>query len=391
VKKKIILPLLAFAILASLFFPRCDVPDFREMDDIRIKLIWNKSYPTQTGADVMRGLIWDLSWLGAELPAGSFDAAVTYDAADSTRFTLNIDSLGFSETGRAALFVICDSIMKSEEYKKYGGIDVGKFVTLTLGTSWHYYRITGVPETLEEFRWLHRLDSSYTFGVTQSSISEGHRRILFSRDTSLFSCGFVGEEGMGSLSDGTFRPEIFECFDFMPNGQLRFMIYDAGGRLTSGTPAELGDAGKPAKCLWCHETAILPLFIGNTPVPNMLTNEEFLAIRDSMQSRLERYRLTLNTDMNWKDRSSHTKGELLYITYMEPTKMHLMNEWGLSEADVNALMRQEDAERFREFDYIGDVYTRSGADARFHDSLPTLPYPVSVRETASEVNYFRQQ
>ncbi len=388
-KKRVVISILGASLFIAMFFPFCDVPDFKELDDLKITLIWNKSYETQTRQDVMRGLIWDLSWLGAELPKGSFDHAVKFDPADSTRFTINLDSVGFNETARNALFVICDSIMKSEEYKKHNGLDVGKFVTLTLGSSWHYYEITGVPKTLDEFKTKYSIDvTANVFGVTTSTISEGHRRILFSKDTSLFQYGFVAEEGVGSLDSGTFAPEFYECFDIMPNGQLRFVVYDEHGELASGTPSHVGDAGKPAKCLWCHEIVIQPLFIDNREVKGMLTNRGFLNIRDSMQVRLERYRLTLNTDMNWNYRPDHTLGELLYITFMEPTMMHLMNEWKMSEADVKAILGRNPPQKFEEFDYIGDVYDRNRADTEHWDAVRTLYYPMWVRETGEEVDYF---
>jgi len=389
-KTRIVISLLSLALFASMFFPFCDVPDFREMDDLKITLIWNKSYGTQTREGVMRGLIWDLSWLGAELPKGSFGRAVQFDPKDSTRFTINLDSVGFNESARNALYVICDSIMHSEEYKTYNGIDVGKFVTLTLGTSAHYYAITGVPETLEEFRNKYRIDSTANiFGVTTSTISEGHRKIFFSRDTSLFHCGFLAEEGGGSLDSGTFRPELYECFDIMPNGQLRFMIYDEHGALTAGTPAATGDAGKPAKCLWCHETHVQALFINNREVKGMLTNAGFLVMRDSFQVRLDRYRLTLNTDMNWNNQADHTLGELLYITFMEPTMMHLENEWEMSPVQVKSILARIKSHQFEELNYIGTVYERSDVDYCRADSLRTLNYPVSVRETGEEVDYLK--
>lgn len=368
---------------------QCASSDLAEDDQPNeINLIWNKSYPTQTLQDVKRGLIWDLSWLGAELPKGSFEKACKADPADSTRFTINLDSVGFNPEARIALRRICDSIRNSEEYGHYNGLDVGKFITLTLGSSWHYYAITGAPKTLNEFRTRYHIDTTaFVYGVTQSSISEGHRRIFISRDTALFHCGFMAEEGSGSLTDQSFQPVMYECFDIMPNGQLRCMIYDAQGQLAAGTPAAVGDAGKPAKCLWCHETVIQPLFIENHAVAGMLTDEEFLSIRDAMQQRLERYRLTLHTDMNWSSPKEHTLGELLYITYMEPTLMHLQHEWNLSPGDAETLLLHAAHHPFREFDYIGEVYERAEMDAL--DSMFNLPVPASVRETEQEVNYLR--
>lgn len=385
-KTRIAVGVSGIAMMIALFFPFCDIPDFSEWGKPnKITLIWNKSYEGQTQADVKRGLIWTLSWLGAELPKGSFEKAI--ESTDSTILTLNLDSVGFNEPACYALREICDSIRRSEEYAAYGGIDVGKFVMLTLGSSWHYYAITGVPKTFAEFKSIHHVDSSaYLFGVTKSSVAEGHRKVYFSHDTSLFNCGFIAEEGEGSLTNGTFTATMYECFDIMPNGQLRFMIYNAEGKLESGSPRAIGDAGKPPKCLWCHETHIQGLFIENNSVASMMTNDEFMLYRDSMQAGLERYRATLKTDMDWKNQHDHTLGELLYITYMEPTVMHLSNQLGMSEADVRILLKHKNHHRFEEFDYIGEVYERWQVVSL--DTVRNLEVPASARETAGEVNYF---
>lgn len=382
--KKRIVFLLVLAICAMVLFPLCNLPASERDTPNKITLIWNKSYEGQTQQDVKRGLIWTLSWLGAELPKGSFEKALT--TTDSTRFTINLDSVGFNETASRALRVICDSIRRSEEYTHYVGIDIGKFVMLTLGSTWHYYAITGAPKHLDDFRRQYRVDTSaYVFGVTTSTIAEGHRRIFFSRDTALFHCGFMAEEGNGRLTENNFSPTMYECFDVMPNGQLRFMIYDQYGKLAEGTPQIIGDAGKPTKCLWCHETNVQPLFIENVAVAGMLTNEEFLVMRDSVQSRLERYRLTLHTDMDWKQVRDHTLGELLYITYMEPTFMHMQNEWRMNERELKQRLDGILADEFREFDYIGLVYQREKINAR--EKIFVLEVPESARETGREVNY----
>lgn len=385
--KKTIVSLMTFAVLVAMCFPFCEVPETEnEWQPNKITLIWNKSFDGQSQSDVKTGMIWTLSWLGAELPKGSFEKACAW--SDSTRFTINLDSVGFNESARHALRVICDSIKRSEEYAHYDGIDVGKFVMLTLGSTWHYYEITGVPETLDEFKRKYKFDSTaHLFGVTNSGVAEGHRKIYFSRDTALFHCGFIAEEGDGSLESATFKAMMYECFDIMPNGQLRFMVYDENGNLAAGSPSAIGDAGKPTKCLWCHETHVQSLFIENQPVTGMLTNEGFMQIRDSIQSRLERYRLILATDMDWKNQRDHTLSELLYITYMEPTVMHLTNEWRMNDADVLALLKLKNHHRFEEFDYIGEVYERWQVESL--DSVFNLEVPASARETAREVNYFR--
>lgn len=386
-KKKTLFVLLMCSAFAAVLLPDCGQPE-EHAEPNTLVLIWNKGYEKQTAQDVTRGMIWSFSWMGAELSEGSFPEAVV--TADSIHYTVNFDSLGFNATANEALRIICDSIRSSSEYKALGGIDVGKFIMLTLGSSWHYYEITGVPKTLSAFREKYQLDSSvYLYGVTTSGIAEGHRKIYFSRDTALFHYGFMAIEGSGSLDSATFVPELYECFDVMPNGQLRFMIYDREGNLAAGTPGFIGEAGKPLKCLWCHETFIQPLFVVNVPVAGMMTNEEFLTMRDSMQSALQRYRFALKSDMNFETHREHTLAELLYITYMEPNVLHLASEWNATEAAVKAQTNGVHSELFREFDYIGTVYQRKEIDAL--DSLLNLEVSESARETGSEVNYFRKR
>lgn len=388
-KKKTLVFLFLLSAFVTLLLPDCSQPEEQMRNEPNtLVLIWNKGYEKQTAQEVTRGMIWSFSWMGAELPEGSFRKAVL--TTDSIRYTVNFDSLGFNATAKEALHVICDSIRNSSEYKALGGIDIGKFIMLTLGSSWHYYEITGVPKTLKEFREKYKLDSTAgLYGVTVSGIAEGHRKIYFSRDTSLFHYGFMGVEGHGSLDSATFVPELYECFDVMPNGQLRFMIYGKDGNLTAGTPDFIGEAGKPLKCLWCHETSIQPLFVVNVPVAGMMTNEEFLVMRDSMQSALQRYRFALKSDMNYEAHREHTLAELLYMTYMEPNVLHLASEWNTTEAEVKARTSGVHAELFREFDYIGTVYQRKEIDAL--DSLLNLEVSTSARETGSEVNYFRKR
>ena len=384
-KRRLVITILFSSFFCAMFFPDCDVPDVSQDGEFnKIVLIWNKGYEKQTSQDVMRGMIWTFSWLGAELPEGSFANAVR--TQDSLRYTVNFDSLGFTDEAQHELKVICDSIRRTEEYKARGGIDIGEFVMLTLGCSNHYYRIVGAPARLSDFRQHYKLDSTvHVFGLTTSGVARGERLVHFSRDTSLLHYGFMAMEGTGSLDSGTFVADHYECFDVMPNGQLRFMIYGSDGHLTSGTPKQYGEAGKPAKCLWCHETSIQPLFIDNRPVAGMMTNEEFITYRDSMQARLQRYRFSLKSDMNYENHQEHTLAELLYITYMEPTAMHIAHEWNITEDSVRWILRREKSYTFEEFDYIGTVYDRR--NVWYHDTIRNIEVPQSARETGYEVNF----
>lgn len=377
--------LIAFAVIV---FPLCRSKPEIIKPDYTIKLSWYPSLESQKPEHVYRGMIWCFSWLGAELPKGCMKEAVV--SSDSMHLEVHLDKLGFSKEALQALLVISDSIRNSEEYKRAGELELGKFIALTLGTSEHYYRITGVPRTIDEFRKLHRVDqNAWLFGVTNSSISDGDRLVRFSRDTAVLHVGFIAEESTDSITGSKFHPELFECFDIMPNGQLRFAIYDETGNLISGAPRSLTEGGKPAKCLWCHETSIQTLFIDNTPVAGMLNNEEFIVMRDSMQMRLQRYREGLNTEMNFSNHPEHTLGELLYIFYMEPTLMYVSGSYHLTKEQTSLRLRSIHAEPFREFTWIGNVYRRKSIDSLF--GLPVLTVSDDVRETGKEVNYFRER
>ncbi|MFM2016759.1 MAG: hypothetical protein RL007_415 [Bacteroidota bacterium] len=367
-------------------FPLCTNTRKIDSEDYVIRLCWYKSLPDQKPEHVYRGMIWCFSWLGAELPKGCMKEAIV--SSDSMHLEVHLDKLGFNKDALQALKVVTDSIRNSEEYRTQGELELGKFIALTLGTSEHYYRITGVPRTIDEFRKLHGIDqTAWNFGVTKSSISDGHRLVKFSRDTSLFKVGFIAEESSDSITGENFHAELFECFDIMPNGQLRFAIYDESGNLLSGAPRSLTEGGKPAKCLWCHETSIQTLFIDNIPVAGMLSNEEFLSMRDEMQDRLVRYRATLNTEMNFSNHPEHTLGELIYIFYMEPTLLYVQNSWQFSESQTLQRLGNLHAEPFREFTWIGKVYHRFKIDSVSGKSVLEIPF--DVRETGREVNYFK--
>jgi hypothetical protein len=379
--------LLAASLLSWLVaVPLCTNTRKIQSEDYVIRLCWYKSLPDQKPETVYRGMIWCFSWLGAELPKGCMKEAIV--SSDSMHLEVHLNKLGFNKNALQALLVITDSIRNSEEYKSQGELELGKFIALTLGTSEHYYRITGVPRTINEFKKLHGIDqNSWNFGVTKSSISDGHRLVKFSRDTALLKVGFIAEESSDSITGKSFHAELFECFDIMPNGQLRFAIYDESGNLISGAPKSLTEGGKPAKCLWCHETSIQTLFIDNIPVSGMLNNEEFLSMRDAIQDRLVRYRATLNTEMNFSNHPEHTLGELLYIFYMEPTLLYVQNSWQLSESQTLERLGNVHAEPFREFTWIGSVYRRALVDSLSLKNVLEIPF--DVRETGREVNYFK--
>ncbi len=370
-------PIIAFVVIIIAFAGmRCEEPVSAPIDHT-IKLKWHKAYPSENWTIVREGLRWTLSYVGATLPKGSFDQTVPFK--DSTIITLNLSKVGLSESALVALDNIVERIKRTEEYQETGFIDLSRFVVLLIGVSENYYAITGVAPTLEEFIRNHQLENPLLFGVTKSAVGNHHRQIEFRGDTSdVMNYAFIAVESNGSLDSGTFRAEAFEVFDIMPNGQLRFAVYDAQGKLIEGSPKKLGEAGKPAKCMWCHEIQIATLFVPNVAVAGMLTNEDFTFWRSAFQRNLDKYRAQLQDDLDYNKTQDHTLMELLYISFMEPSAIRLGNEWNISPEEAQEKMGSAPDHEYHEFPHLGKLYYRYYADSVANKKSPVVP--TSVRE-----------
>ncbi|MCA6363058.1 MAG: hypothetical protein IM638_08460 [Bacteroidetes bacterium] len=349
--------------------------------DHTLRLKWMKAYPDEHWAQVREGLRWTFSFLGANLPQGSFDKAIPVN--DSLGFVLDLSQLGFSAPALTVLDSIITKIKTGEEYRKAGSIDLSRFVVLLIGVSENYYAITGAEKTLNAFIKKHQLEKPLQFGVTRSAVAAHHRLVEFNGDTSdVLNFAFLAVESEGDLEKGTFSANVFEAFDIMPNGQLRFSVYDAKGNLIAGSPKHLGEAGKPAKCLWCHEIHIAGLFVPNTAVNGMLSNDKFTAWRNAFQRNLDKYRNTLKDDLDYSKTQDHTFMELLYISFMEPSLMRLSSEWQLSPSAAQQKMGAAPDHVYEEFPHLGELYYRYYADSVA--GVKELNVPVSVREYLGE-------
>jgi hypothetical protein len=353
----------------------------KPLPDHTIRLQWIKAYPGEHWKQVREGLRWTFSFLGASLPKGSFDKAVP--ANDSSAFTLDFSQLGFSTDALTAIDSILVKLKSSATYRSENCMDLSRLVVLLIGESENYYAITGSEKTLGNFIRKHGLENPLQFGVTRSAVANHHRLIQFNPDTSsVLNFAFVAVESEDDLEKGTFHASVFEAFDIMPNGQLRFSVYDEKGERIAASPAHLGKAGKPAKCLWCHEIVISPLFVPNTPVAGKLTNEEFEFWRSAFQRNLDHYRTTLNDDIDYTLTQDHTFMEMLYISFMEPSLMRLSNEWQLSPAEAEKRMGTPPGHLYEEFPQMGMLYYRYYADSAA--GVKDLRMPLSVREGVGE-------
>lgn len=355
---------------------------FQKSHDSGINLFFTKNYPGDNWQNHRAGLMWSLSYLGATLPKGNLDRSI--DWKDSASFKIDFSTLGFSTEGLSALTFITDSLKKTKEYKKKGKLDLGLFIAMTVGSSWHYYKITGVARTLDDFYKLH-VQNAKTFPVTSSTVAKHHRMLNYSATSnSPLKWSFVSFEGSGDVRKGTFKTELYEAYDIMPNGQLRFAIYDKKGNLIPASDKQLDDAGKPSKCMWCHEISILPSFKKNDSVKNYIGQTEFTSDVNALMKKLAAYRKTLQSDIDFSKTQEHTQMELMYISYMGPSEARLKQEWKLNDAEVKKLIKGLKAVPYDEFKFLGDLFDRNAI------SKLDFIYPGNIREKSNkEPNFFK--
>lgn len=349
--------------------------DLVEKEDNSVVLKWNKAYDTDDIHQSLIGLKWALSYIGAKLPA---DVSGVYSNGD--RIYINAKAVGLSEKAQLQLNRLHDKIKNSQEYQSQGTIDLGRYVTLLLGASEHYYALTGVPEQLDVLMNQYTLKPEKGY-VDNSGVSLEHRIIRFSEPNGLNQL-FLSTEI--NPADGTVFE--YETIELMENGQLRFGIFDANGIRKNNADATHSNAGKPAKCMWCHESSIQPLFT----VQN--NHNGFLPYTD-FRDRLLDFRTSHNTLKNnlpmgvdFSQTQQHTLTELLYISFMEPSAERLSREWNLPLADVQNRLAGLPTHIYDEFPFLGNLYHRKDIESR----APFQGLTVSdhVREQSqTEVNH----
>ena len=314
-----------------------------------------------TRAQCKSGLLWTLSYLGATLPASASELALKWQSA--TQVVLYPDLIGLPSEGLKAFEAICDSLRKTTQYQRTGEVPAGAFVAVMVGCADHYYAITEAPKTLKAFKKQHRTKRVH-YVVNHSAISSGTRHLLFGR---------AMESGFWSLAlNKKAGRESVESIDVMPNGQLRFLIYDDQGRL-SATPREKDNsAGKPAKCMWCHEGQLQRPY--NT---EMNAVGALVSAVDSKNIQLTAFRNALKSGFSFEPHGAHTYMEILYISYLEPTLLQLSREWQMKVEDVRFLLLINKRHLHPEFSFGDSLYTRSDVE---HQAPYSIAVPRDVRE-----------
>lgn len=325
-----------------------------------INLKWNKAYDSEKAQQVEVGLQWCFSFLGATLPISTYNEAISW--ATPNVVNINFDKLGLNQTAIQALEQLVVQIKNSEEYKVNQSIDIGRFVALTINASNHYYKITGAKPMLAFFENDYAFDS-IKMAIIESTVSKGERLLKLAKGTEVLNWKFVASEIAGSLKNATYTETEFEVMDLMPNGQQRFAIYNQAGNLINAANVLHTNAGKPAKCMWCHEMNIQQSFAAVTSVQGYYSVDSFTTKIISMNTLLSNYRNTLPSKLDYSKKQDHTQMELLYITFMEPSAQRLANEWSITVEEVNNKLAGLSTHLNNEFLLLGELYNRNEVEA----------------------------
>ena len=342
-----------------------------------INLKWNKAYSNDTFQRSIIGLKWGLSYLGSTVANDS--TLLTVNPQDSV-ISINIKDLGFSEDASKILAQLQYQFKQTDYYKTNNSYDLGRYIALTFGSPKHYYAIADISETFKKFK------QKYTFlerkgYINNSSISKVHRIISFSDISKNNSQAFISTE-IDSITKDTLE---YETAEVMPNGQLRFGIYDANGILKDAASPEFTRAGTPAKCIWCHEVVVQPLF---KPQLNYKGYLDYFKLDETLtyfNNKLQNYQDTLWTDKNFTNKKLHTELELLYISFMEPSAERISREWNMPLNKVKKKLSGLETHIYEEFPFLGNLYHRKDIDNLSPFSV--IEVVESIREKSnSEVN-----
>jgi hypothetical protein len=361
---------------------RTDQPLTPRDQNLVIRLRWIKSYPSQSRSQVNTGLFWALSFLGAKLPA---DAAII--SWDGTIVTLDLGAAEVAAASKPAWKQLLHVLKSGDEYRMMDGIDIGRFVFLSLCSSHQYFALTGVSPTYAEFRAKHAFAPKQV-AIVESGVAHGNRLIEVGQGgEGINSVAFVAFEGTGSLQAHSFQKVDIETLDLMENGQLRFGLYDLEGRLKDTATATLTAAGKPSKCLWCHEINLQPPVRNVTDVEGYSSTKEFKELVASATRVIAGYRKTLASKVDFTRLQDHSNAEHLYMSFAEPTASRLAAEWNMPLERVKQLLASRNlkthphSERIDDGILGDDLYDRNEVD-------PLAPYaairgPSDMREPSS--------
>jgi hypothetical protein len=316
---------------------------------------WYQS-DSETRSEFETGVRWYFSHLGAELTDAAWKEGITWTS--ETEFELNFEKLGFNPSATEVLNKLAKTYQNHEQYQKQKSIDFGSFVLNTLNNSNHYYAIVGMPSTLNEFKRPYQFTPKEAL-ISPSSVSFEKRLISFPKEKVMDLVAFISEEIKGDVAGGNYQVLEHEVIDVMKNGELRYGVYQ-DGKLHHGAKPKFSAAGKPTKCMWCHESKMLPTFnAAEEKLPNYFNHNEFNDSIKLQNNLLTQQRKTRSGMVNFSNKQGHVEMELIYIRYMNPSPKRLASEWNMTENEVKMRLMSLSTYQHHEFKQLGQVYNRN--------------------------------
>lgn len=356
---------------------RPDVVNPQPLSETQVKLRWVKNYADEDPEKVRTGLMWAMTFAGAMLPKDKINDGLK--TTNDNSWIIDFTKLGFNDNALQEWKKIIALTKETEEYKHFGSVDLSRFLVFSIYTPLNYYKITGIPDSLTSLIQKPIDDTIWkNFPVINSSVANGQRILKYQTGGNILNRKYLAIEGEGRIQDNNFKDEVYEIIDVMKNGQLRYSIYDVLGKLQQFSPTKFGRAGKPTKCMWCHEGHLLPLFSMNPDIPGFQTASQFILNIQEANQLLKAYRESLNTALNYAKYNEHELSELLYISFMEPSAERLAIEWRTNVATVKEKLKDVPTHTNPEYTFLGDLYHRADADKLLN--YKTLPVPLSIRE-----------
>ena len=272
-----------------------------------IRLKWFSSHQKDSFESHTIALKWCLSYLGSNKIVIDDSEAFTYN---NPHITLDINKLGFDDNAINQLKKLHLIFKTSEEYKKHGAFDIGKYIVMTLGSSHHYYKIHNTPKNIDTYTTLYLFNELKGY-INNSSISNPkiNRIVSYSTLTEKYKQAYISKE----IDAESKEVKEFEMFERMSNGQLKFAVYNVNGNLIPNSNHQVGGAGKPAKCIWCHEVVIQPTFRPQNDFRGYLSAPQLLDTLVFYGLELRNYQNSLWKESAIKNTELHTNMELTYI------------------------------------------------------------------------------
>jgi hypothetical protein len=119
-----------------------------------------------------------------------------------------------------------------------------------------------------------------------------------------------------------------------------------------------------------------------------MTPNQFQKMVAEQMTYLNKYRGTLNSDIDFSKTQDHTFTEHLYISYMEPSLLRLSQEWNMPVENLRKIVAMNSTHVHEEFKNFGELYSRK--DLRELGPFKGAALPESIREeNETEPDFFK--